>query len=510
MRPSARRAARTPYTAASMGLEIDRVEFDDEDRARFSERLAASLDVLAKLLARPGFGEGEASLGAELELSLVGDRGEPLPRNAEVLRESVDPRLTFELDRFNLEANLVHGPLAGASLSRLEAECRDCLEEVERAAAAHGARVAMIGILPTLQRSELGPGAMTRCLRYEALSRSLLELRDEPFFLDIHGDEDLELTCNDVTFEGAATSFQVHLRVAPARFADVYDAIQLATPLVLAASGNSPLFLGRKLWHETRIALFKQAVDDRRERGTGGRPPRVTFGAHWTEGPFELFAETVASYPPLLPVLDVEEPAAILAAGEAPGLRELRLHQGTVWRWNRAIYDPAEGGHLRVELRSLPAGPSAVDMVANTALHVGLALELAESAAAWRREIPFDAVHQDFYRAAREGLAAATRWPGCLGGDEQRRPVRERIAELLPRAARGLARAGVDAADSDRLLALVEERVGAGRTGAVWQREALARAERTRPRDEAIATMFGHYLAHSYEGRPVHQWEMPS
>lgn len=493
-----------------MGLLIDRIEFGEADRRRFVERLVESLDVLAALMERPGFGAGEASLGAELELSLVDDHGEPAPRNAEILRESVDPRLTFELDRFNLEANLAHGPLAGASFSRLEAECRGALAEVERAATAHAARPAMIGILPTLRVAELGPEAMSDCLRYEALSRSLLELRNEPFHLDIHGDEDLELSCDDITFEGAATSFQLHLRVEPARFADVYDGIQLATPLVLAAAGNSPLFLGRLLWHETRIALFKQAVDTRREGGASGRPPRVGFGTRWTKGPYELFAEAVASHPPLLPVLDDEEPAAILAAGGSPGLRELRLHQGTVWRWNRAIYDPDEGGHLRVELRSLPSGPTALDMVANAALHVGLGLDLATGAGEWRREIAFETVNGDFYRAAREGLEARTHWPASLGGSEGSRPARERLIALLPRAAAGLAAAGVDRADVDRLLAVIEARVGAGRTGAAWQRQALARVERTRTREEAIAAMFRHYLDQSSEGRPVHCWELPS
>ena len=259
-----------------MGLEVDRIDFDEEDRRRFSERLESSLDVLAEVLARPGFGEGEASLGAELEVSLIDANARPAMCNEEVIAKSGDPRLTVELDRFNIEANLNYGPLSGNSLSRLARECDDCLAEIGNAAALYDARTAMIGILPTITRAQLEHDAMTDALRYAALSRSLRALRDEPFLLDIHGDEHLHLRCEDVTYEGAATSFQLHLRVAPNEFARAYDAIQLATPIAIALSGNAPTFLGRRLWHETRIALFKQAVDHR-VRARRGRSARTSL-----------------------------------------------------------------------------------------------------------------------------------------------------------------------------------------------------------------------------------------
>lgn len=501
-----------------MGIEIDRIDFDDEDRRRFTERLDCSLDVLSSLLDRPGFGDGEASLGAELEVSLVGRDNRTRHRNVEVLRESVDPRLTVELNRFNLEANLLHGPLAGRSFSHLVDECNECLEEIERAAALHDARPAMIGIVPTLTADELERDAMTDSLRYEALSRALRGLRDAPFRLDIHGDDDLRLQCSDVTYEGAATSFQVHLRVSPAEFAGVYDAIQLATPATLALASNSPTFLGRCLWHETRIALFKQAVDHRPERGRDGRPARVSFGASWTRSPLELFTEPVAGHPPLLPMLDGEDPRRALVETGSPRLRELRLHQGTVWRWNRAIYDPAAGGHLRVEMRALPAGPTVEDMVANAAFQIGLALDIAaESTPAgepasddWRQTTDFETVHADFYRAAREGIEVEIEWPHALGGRGRPEPLRTLMPKLLVRAAAGLSRAGVDADEADALLAIIERRAGSGQTGASWQRAALAAAEHGRSRDEAIAEMFHAYLDASRSGEPVDRWRLPS
>lgn len=489
-----------------MGLEIDRSEFDDEDYERFDERLAASLEVLRELLERPGMGAGPASIGAELEVSLVAPDGRPAPCNDEVLADSADPRLTVEIDRFNLESNLRHGPLAGEPFAALETQMQQVLAEMSRAASRHDARVAMIGILPTLEAHDLDSAAMTEAPRYRALSASLRRLRREPFSLDIHGEDALELRCHDVTYEGAATSLQLHLRVDPREFARVYNAIQFTTPIVLAAACNSPTFLGRRLWDETRVALFKQAVDHRPDRGRSGKQARVSFGEHWIHGPLELFRENVEHHAALLPVLDTEDPRAALRDGRIPALRELRLHQGTVWRWNRAIYDPAEGGHVRVEMRSLPTGPTVADMLANAAFHIGLALELAPDFEAWTSALAFADVHRDFYEAARSGLRARIAWPEAPGAPATQRPAPEWIDALLPLAQAGLDRAGVARADSEPRLAIIERRARSGQTGAVWQRRALANAEASRSRAEALAAMFARYLELSDAAGPVAGW----
>ena len=488
-----------------MGLEIDREEFGDDAYRRFDARLARSLEVLEALLSQEGFGVGPSTLGAELEVSLVDGAGRPLPENRKVLAESVDPRLTVELDRFNLESNLQYCGLAGRPFATLAAEMQGCLAEMTRAARLHGAEVAMIGILPTLTEDDLQADAMTDAMRYRALSASLRRLRQEPFQLDINGEDALAIRCHDVTYEGAATSLQIHLRVDPARFASIYNAIQLATPAVLAVSGNSPTFLGRRLWDETRVALFKQAVDLRPRNTKANAPARVSFGSGWIQRPFDLFAESVHDHPVLLPVLDREDPDIARSDGSPPRLRELRLHQGSIWRWNRVIYDPAAGGHLRVEMRVLPAGPTVEDMVANTAFHLGLALDLADEMQGDTPEADFDAVHEDFYRAARDGLDA-TIVPASVGGTGQRQVARASAEALLVRAQAGLDRAGIERADSAPRLATIEQRIRSGLTGARWQRRALAAAERTRPRNEALHTMFDRYRALSDEGLPVGEW----
>ena len=492
-----------------MGLEIRQEVFDDDAYRRFDARLTRSLAALEGLLAREGFGVGPSTLGAELEVSLVDDAGRPLPENRRVLAESVDPRLTVELDRFNLESNLQYCELQGRPFSALAAEMHGSLAEMSRAAALHRAEVAIIGILPTLTEADLQSDAMTDAMRYRALSASLRRLRQEPFQLDINGEDQLAIRCHDVTYEGAATSLQIHLRVDPARFAAFYNAIQLATPAVLAVAGNSPTFLGRRLWDETRVALFKQAVDPRPQESRGHAPARVSFGSGWIARPFELFAESVRDHPVLLPVLDDEDPDVARADGGPPRLRELRLHQGSIWRWNRAIYDPAAGGHLRIEMRVLPAGPTVADMVANTAFHLGLAFELANEIGSATPAADFERVHEDFYRAARDGLDAMIA-PASAAGSRPRCPARETGEALLTRAQAGLDLAGIDRADSAPRLATIAERIRSGLTGARWQRRALAAAERTRPRGEALAAMFERYRALSVEGSPVGRWPDPT
>jgi gamma-glutamyl:cysteine ligase YbdK (ATP-grasp superfamily) len=490
-----------------MGLEIDRERFAQEDFERFEARLERCLAVLESMLAQPSFGEGTPSIGAELEVALIDEASRPLPLNEEVLRETVDERMTLELDRFNLECNLLHTELAGRPFSHLRAELESARAELRQAAAVHGGRIAMIGILPTLVEAELQSDAMTDAIRYRALSRALRSRRGGPFLLDIDGQDPLKLACEDVTFEGAATSFQIHLRVAPGSFSDVFDAAQLATAPMLAAAANSPTFLGHRLWDETRVALFKQAVDHREARAASGKA-RVAFGERWlSEGPIELFRQAVRDHSTLLPVVYDEDPESSWASGRVPGLKEIRLHQGTVWSWNRPVYDPHDGGHVRIELRALPSGPTVEDMLANAAFFIGLCLGLAPRMAEIREQLDFDFAHRNFYRAAQSGLTAPLAWP-VPGGGVRAIPARHLLPELADVARAGLADARIDSAESDPLVARIVERAERGQTGAAWQRARLGSLESSRPTREALVRMLEEYVARSDEGAPVDQWEL--
>jgi hypothetical protein len=491
-----------------MGLEIPSERFDEEEFARFSEKLKLDLKALALLLERPGFGVGPPSIGSELELNLVDADGRPALINQEVLDRVADERLTLEVNRFNLEINARPTLLAGRPFSAMHAELEHALAATRRGASSRGARVAVIGILPTLERRHLGASALSDAKRYRALAAGLLRIRGEPFEIRIDGDDALSVRSHDVTFEGANTSFQVHLRVDPAAYARTYNAAQAATAVALAVAANSPFFLGQRLWHETRVALFRQAVDDRADaRHDDWRPARVSFGHGWVrQDARELFEEAVSLHEPVLPVLSDEQPIAIVEAGGIPSLPELRLHHGTVWRWNRAVYDPNEGGHLRIELRALPAGPSVRDTVANAAFLVGLTLGLAPRMDEFTAGFTFGHARRNFYEAARFGLDSELLWPEAVAPSPRSIGARALALRLLPEARQGLLSGGVEAAEADAWLAIIAARAASGITGAVWQRSAYAGALQHHPPHEALRLMLESYLAHSERDLPVHTW----
>ncbi|MGD8861637.1 MAG: glutamate--cysteine ligase [Myxococcales bacterium] len=492
-----------------MGIGVDRDEFEESEYIAFARRLEEGLNALQDVLARPGWGQGERSVGAEIELALVDRDARPLPLNRAVLAESLDEHVTLELDRFNLEYNLTPVPAAGRPFSAFEDEMRIAIQTLDRVAAGHAGEIVPIGILPTLAASDLDSHAMSDLPRYRALSRALKRLRHEPFRIHINGPEPLTTGIDDVTMEGAATSLQLHLRVAPDEFADVYNAAQLATGPVLAVCANSPVFLGHRLWRETRVALFKQAVDPRPQHDRDWRyPARVGFGHGWVRhGALELFAETVAQFPPLIPLCTDEDALSRARGGQVPSLEELRLHMGTVWRWNRPVYDPALGGHLRIELRALPSGPTPIDCAANAAFLVGLTLGLSRDVQRLMPRIPFEYVHRNFYRAAEHGLGAGLVWPEegpapCL----REVPAPELALSLLPVAEAGLTAMGVEEAEARRLLGVIRGRVERGQSGASWQLDTLAALEPRLGREQALQAMTRRYVDHAKSWQPVHEW----
>lgn len=491
-----------------MGLQIERSDFAARDFTAFQARLERNLSSLAELLQTPGFGAGPASLGAELEMYLVDDAGRPLHANQAIHSAARDPQLTLELNRYNLEYNLTPQRLDAAAFTRTEQEIVARLQDLRELAADHGGHVVPIGILPTLSQSDFGADCVTDLPRYHALVKQLIQRRGSDFCIDIDGADPLRLDMADITLEGANTSFQVHYRVDPQAFADSFNALQLVTPLALAIGVNSPTLFGHSLWRETRIPLFKQSIDIRqRDRYSWSEPARVNFGRGWVRrGAFELFEEAVRLYQPLIPVCADDAPRS---DDSAPALDELRLHLSTVWLWNRPVYDPAEGGHLRIEMRALPAGPTAVDMVANAALMIGLAEGLRGGINRLLPALPFHIAEYNFYRAAQHGLQARLVWPRPDQYRLSEQPVTEIIARLLPVAHEGLASLGVAAAEIDYYLGIVESRLDARCTAADWQLQAWRRLEKDMTSHRALHAMLESFMANSERNLPVAEWSLP-
>lgn len=490
-----------------MGIEIDRTQFSEDMRRHFAGRLEEQLELLRGLLARPSFGRGPDTLGAELELYLIDSSGLPVFLNQELHADANDPQLTLELNRYNLEYNLSPRNLHDEGLLATEREVTHKLERLRRLARDHDARVVPIGILPTLREQDFGTHCVTDRQRYHALVAQLLKWRGSDFHIDIHGAEPLQIGMSDITLEGANTSFQVHLRVNPEDYVATYNAFQLVTPLVLGICANSPGLFGHELWDETRIPLFKQSIDTRHtDRYRWHEPARVSFGHGWVRHDAgELFEQAVRLYRPLLPACseirsDAQDP---------PTLDELRLHQSTVWLWNRPVYDDAAGGHLRVEMRALPAGPSAVDMVAGAALMLGLARGLRDRMDRLVTALPFSLAEYNFYRAAQHGLGARLVWPSERQHGLRDAALPEILAELLPTADEGLRHLGVSQAERDRYLGVIDARLAGRRNPAAWQRDCL-RALMTRGAGKvpALGQMLERYIEHSTANQPVAEWPL--
>jgi len=493
-----------------MGEEVAATAYTREERQRYREKVHQNLDVFEQMLAQSSFDFERPLTGMEIELNLVDGDYQPRMNNAEVLEHIADPGYQTELGQYNIELNVNPRALPGDAAIELENDLRESLNRAESLANETGAHTVAIGILPTLMPEHFHTEWMSANVRYAALNEAIFNARGEDMFIDIEGStgERLATYADSLAPESACTSVQLHLQVAPQEFAAHWNAAQALSGLQLAVGANSPYFFGKQLWHETRIELFSQATDTRSiELKNQGVRPRVFFGERWITSIFDLFEENVRYFPALLPEISDEDPVATLAAGQAPRLSELRLHNGTVYRWNRPIYDVVDGTpHLRVENRVLPAGPTIIDTLANSAFYYGVLRMLAEEDRPIWTKMSFAAAEHNFLTCARLGIEARVYWPGF--GEV---PADELVLRhLLPMAHEGLERWGVSEAVRDRYLGVIEGRCKSGVNGATWQIAAVQRLEDSgMDRAKALRGMLEQYVRAMHTNEPVHTWSLP-
>jgi len=429
-------------------------------------------------------------------------------RNAEIIADLADPSFQTELGQFNLEINVRPRLIAGHGFDEYERDIAASLAHADERAHKHDSKLVLIGILPTLTQAHTVLDNISANPRYRVLNEQIIAARGEDMSLDIRGVERLQAYNDSILPEAACTSVQFHLQVSPEDFARYWNASQAIAGIQVAIGANSPYLFGRRLWSETRIALFEQATDTRPdELKAQGVRPRVWFGERWITSIFDLFEENVRYFPPLLPITEDEDPVEVLHNGGVPHLGELRLHNGTVYRWNRPVYDIMNGRpHLRVENRVLPSGPTVVDMLANAAFYFGLVRELAEADRPIWTQLTFGAAEQNFHTAARDGIASTVWWPR-LG---ECRVTDLVLEKLLPKAYDGLDRFGVDPITRDRLLGVIEGRCTSRRNGAVWQTQTTRTLERHHNLDRrsALREMLRRYSGFLHDNEPVHTWPL--
>jgi CBS domain-containing protein len=486
-----------------MGEAIVSLDSGGQLRGAFIGHLLRDIEALERMLTLGMIEADITRIGAEQEFCLLNNHWRPSRKATEILQALGDPHFTTELARYNLEINLDPLTLEGQCFSRMEQTLAAYLQRAQEVAGQFGDRVLLTGILPTISKNELGLEFMTPMPRYRALNDATRALRGKDFELHIRGLEELSIIHDSVLFEACNTSFQLHLQIAPADFIASYNwALALSGPL-LAVCTNSPLLLGRELWSETRIALFQQSIDTRSSSyALRHQRARVNFGNDWARGSIaDIFKDDIASHPVILAKPISTDSLEELERGQIPKLQALALHNSTIYRWNRACYGVGGGRpHLRIENRYLPSGPTLQDEFANFAFWVGMMVGRPPAFDDVAASMDFRDVKTNFIKAAQTGKESVMIW--------QNEPIAVQelvLKQLLPLAHAGLTKRGIQPADIEHYLGIIEKRT-AGKTGAQWAVHNYRSLKKTHKKDDALTLLTKAMYKNQQSGRAVHDW----
>ena len=492
-----------------MGSEKVALIQKKNDRINATEHLLRDFKALEKMLKRGLFEEDKQRIGVEQEISLVGNDWKPAPVLMHLLDKLKDDHFTTEFAKFNMEVNLDPVDFTGDCFGVIEKDLWKYLSSGEMAALTENAHLLLTGIVPTLLPSDIDLKNCTPLQRYRDLVQALLEMRGDQFEFRIQGEDQWISRAENSFFESSNTSFQVHYQLPVHEFVDSYNWALLISAPVLACSTNSPLLMGKRLWKETRIALFQQSTDVR-SSGMAYREkePRVGFGSNWVKGSMlTYFRENIMRHKAILASTRYEDAVEVLNMGSIPKLYALNIHNGTVYNWNRPCYGITDGKpHIRIENRYLPSGPSIVDEVANAAFWLGLMKGMPDRYKNIYEIMDFGTAKKNFHYAARLGLETTLQWPGY----DRAIPVSEIILkELLPIAESGLKAVKVKEKDINKYLGIIKERVESGQTGANWTLKAFEKLTKECSKDEALVAVTAGMSRRQQKGRPVHTWDLP-
>jgi CBS domain-containing protein len=476
---------------------------DKADRYRMYQYALKDIEAFERMWHENAFIQTPIKIGAEQELCIVNQNFEPSKSALDLLNSIDDPHYTNELGLFNLEINLDPIDLNTSCFRVTEQNLLNLLKKGQESANLIGEQILMTGILPTISPKHLDFDYMTPIPRYETLSKMLYSIRGGHFEIYLQGVDELIASLGSVLFEACNTSFQLHLQIKPQEFVDKFNWSQMIAGPVLSACTNSPILFGRELWAESRIALFKQSLDTRSSKNhLRKKLPRVYFGSDWlSDSPVNLWKNELMRFPLLLTSDDLEDSIKVLDQGGTPKLRAIRLHTGTTYTWNRLCYGPGREAHLRIECRYLPAGPSAVDEVANFAFWVGLMNSLPENWKNTTKDISFKDVKGNFIKAARNGLSTVFNWYG------KNIPAKQLILEtLLPISKQGLENCKIDQQDIEKYLGIIEQRIRGEQTGSDW----IIKNYRFHRKNSNSATqeLVAQIINYQKENTPVHEWKV--
>ncbi len=487
---------------------------DQRKMQHFVGQLLRDVQALEYMLENDWFEKDIVRIGAEQEMCLVDKTTfKPACINTDVLAKMTDWEwVGTELARFNLETNLTPREFVGKALQDMESENWETLNLIREKLKEFNAEVVLTGILPTLRKPDLDLSNLTPKERYFALISSISEqaLHGGTFELHLDGIDELNIKHDSPLLEACNTSFQVHLQVSPDDFVKMYNISQVLAAPMISIAANSPIVFGKRLWHETRIALFQQSLDTRTSHDhMRERSPRVSFGKTWlNKSILEIYKEDIARFRVLLGDEVEEDSLEMVMKGKVPKLRALQIHNSTVYRWNRPCYGISPNGkpHLRIENRVLPAGPSVLDATANAALWLGAMIGYANRYDDIRTVFSFEDIRDNFDKAAKFGIDTKYTWMN----DKKIGVIDLILTELIPVAEEGLRLRGIDEADIARYMGVIRARATAHTTGARWQLRSFTQLKKDVTVDEAMAVMTSAIAKNQWQNKPVHEWELPT
>ncbi len=491
-----------------MGKEKIKSVVKQKDLNKFTKRLLRDIKALEQMLKEGYFDTDIERIGAEQEICLIDQHFKPAPRNMELLKKLNNPYYTTELAKFNLEANIPPRIFTADCFSSLERQINQLLNSLRSEARKIDVDFVLTGILPSIRKFDLELDNMTPLNRYAALVKTINRLRGKVYELRVRGIDELLIKHDSAMLEACNTSFQVHLQVHPENFVRNYNNAQVLTAPVLAIASNSPLLFGKRLWRETRVALFQQSIDTRiSSEHLRDRSPRVTFGNQWlNDSILELYKEDVMRFRIMLMTSEDDDALSALDDGQIPELKALTIHNSTVYRWNRPCYGIDEDGkpHLRIENRALPAGPTVVDEVANAAFWLGLMKGFADEYPDITQVMNFDDAKSNFFATAREGMNTELAW-----ARGKKIAVADLIKnELLPIARKGLEKNKVDKDDINRYLSVIEERNESRQNGSTWILSSFTKLAKEASREEISIALTSAMLTNQKKEIPIHKWPL--
>lgn len=488
-----------------MGEERVKLADTNEQIQSFMKHVLQDLRALQKMLDEDWFETDILRIGAEQELCMVDPHGKVFPRSMDVLEALGEGNYTTEFARFNLEINMDPLEFRDNCLSQMENSLHKEVDHVRKTVREMGGDILLTGILPTIRKMDVDIKNLTPLQRYEALCEAINKLRGKEFELRIQGMDELLMKFDSPLLEACNTGFQVHLQVKPSEFVNRYNIAQAVTAPVLAAAVNSPILFGKRLWAETRVALFHQSIDTRQVgEHLRDSSPRVTFGNQWIEDSIlDVYKEDISRYRVMLSAEVEEEVEKLMEEGKVPQLMALNVHNSSVYRWNRPCYGVGNGKpHLRIENRVLPSGPTVVDEVANAAFWLGLLNGFEDEYPDITKEMDFDNARMNFFAASKMGLDTKFIWTK----DRKITAVDLIKDELLPIAKNGLSKADIDPSDIDTYLNIIEERADAAQTGSYWMVKSYGKLIKEGNKEQALSAITNAMIKNQNKGEPVHKW----